>query len=61
MPMVDIFVGLILLALGRHNIEDFKKTLEKRRKEYDTAVTRETTEMLEAETLKAEYEKVPKP
>jgi len=48
-------------SAGHYNIEDFKKNLEKRRKEYDTAVTREKKEMLDAKTLKAEYEKVSKP
>ena len=48
-------------SAGRYNMDDFKKNLEKRQKEYDTAVTREEKEMLDANTLKAEYEKASKP
>ena len=48
-------------SAGRYNMDDFKKNLENRRKEYDTAVIREKKEMLDAITLKAEYEKVSKP
>ncbi|HIJ56208.1 MAG TPA: hypothetical protein HPQ03_08780 [Deltaproteobacteria bacterium] len=48
-------------SAGRYNMDDFKKNLEKRQKEYDTAVIRGKKEMLDAKTLKAEYEKVSKP
>ena len=48
-------------SAGRYKIEDYKKTLEKRRKEYDTAVTREKKEIHDAKTAKEEYEKASKP
>ena len=48
-------------SAGRYKIEDFKQNLEKRQKEYSKAETRGKKEMLDAKTLKAEYEKVSKP
>ena len=48
-------------SAGRYKVEDFKQNLEKRQKEYGKAETREKKEVLEAKTLKAEYEKVSKP
>ena len=48
-------------SAGRYKVEDFKQKLEKRQKEYNTAETRGKKEVLEAKTLKAEYEKVSKP
>jgi len=48
-------------SAGRYNMDYFKKDLKKRQKEYDTAVTREEKEMLDAKTLKAEYEKLSTP
>ena len=48
-------------SAGRYNVEDFKKSLEKRQKEYDKAVAREKKEVIDAKTLRAEYEKAAKP
>jgi len=48
-------------SAGRYKIEDFKQNLEKRQKEYSKEVTREKKEMLDAKTLKEEYEKISKP
>ena len=45
---------------GRYNLDDFKKSLEKRKKEYDKAVAREKKEVIDAKTLKMEYEKTAK-
>lgn len=48
-------------SAGRYKVDDFKKSLEKRKKEYDKAVAREKKEVIDATTLKAEYEKAAKP
>lgn len=45
---------------SRYDIDDFKKSLEKRRKEYEKAMSREKKEMIDAATLKEKYEKAAK-
>ena len=57
MKLVEIKVT----SAGRYNVEDFRSSLKKRQKEYDKAVAREKKEMIDASSLRTEYEKASKP